>query len=101
MQVLPLRDMGLIAPTLAADGSVFVAAVGDAGIRRLLPTPFSQQAKALSDAQEFTEALSIAALMPSEQVRPQSPPGPHGHADNLLLWLALKAPIMQSANTYF
>ena len=67
-QVLPLRDMALIAPSLDADGSLYVAAMGEAGIRRLIPTPFSPQSQALADALDFPEALSIAALMPSEQV---------------------------------
>lgn len=45
-QVLPLPDMATAAPSTGADGSVFVAARGSAGVRRLMPVPFAVQARA-------------------------------------------------------
>lgn len=66
MQVLHLKDMTCFALSKGEDGSIFMA--GDAGIWQLVPTPWSQQAAALADAQEYTEALNYAAMMPSHQV---------------------------------
>ena len=64
-----MREVGPTAPSLGPDGSVYLVASGEAGIRRLVPTPFSLQAQALADAGEFAEALSLAAMMPGDQVR--------------------------------
>lgn len=43
--MLALPDMALAAPSAGADGSVYVAARGNAGIRRLVPVPFAVQAR--------------------------------------------------------
>ncbi len=42
-QVLPLPDMATAAPSTGPDGSVFVAARGNADVRRLVPVPFAAQ----------------------------------------------------------
>lgn len=67
-QALLLRDVGPIAASQGADGSVFMAIVGDGSIRRLAPMPYDQQARSLAAAEEFAEALSMAALLPDHQV---------------------------------
>lgn len=67
-QVLPICAVGPIAPSQGADGSVFMAVSGDSSIRRLAPMPYDQQARSLAASDEYTEALSMAALMPSVQV---------------------------------
>ena len=69
VQVLPLRDIGAIAPSLGSDGSVYLAVSGEIGIRRLAPVPYDQQARALAEAGDYSEALTMAALMPLEQVQ--------------------------------
>ncbi|KAK9844012.1 hypothetical protein WJX81_001849 [Elliptochloris bilobata] len=66
-QVLPLQDMAVAAPSTGADGCVYVASRGDAGIRRLAPVAFATQARALADAGEFAEALELTALIPSSE----------------------------------
>ena len=59
-QVLPVPDMAVAAPSAGADGSVFVAARGDAGIRRLGPVPFATQARRFA-----LQADTPGALLPS------------------------------------
>ena len=72
VQVIPVRGMGLMSRSAASSGDVFVASSsGDAGVVRLAPLPFAQQAKALADRNELSAALEMAALVPSTQVRSQ------------------------------
>lgn len=51
-----------------SSGDVFVITSGRDGIQQLIPTPFAQQAQALADLQQFPEALTLASLMPDNQV---------------------------------
>ena len=53
-----MPDMAVAAPSAGADGSVFVAARGDAGIRRLAPVPFATQARHPTLRAEMHGALS-------------------------------------------
>ncbi len=72
MQVLPVKGMGLVSRSASSAGDVFVASSsGDAGIMRLTPLPFAQQARALADRNELSAALEMASLVPSSQVRQQ------------------------------
>ena len=72
VQVIPVKGMGLMSRSAASSGDVFVASSsGDAGILRLAPLPFVQQAKALADRNELSAALEMASLVPSTQVRSQ------------------------------
>ena len=69
VQVIPVKGMGLMSRSAASSGDVFVASSsGDAGVVRLAPLPFAQQAKALADRNELSAALEMAALVPSTQV---------------------------------
>lgn len=64
-----MKGMGLVSRSAGALGDVFAAsASGDAGILRLAPLPFAQQAQSLADRDELSAALEMASLVPSSQV---------------------------------
>ena len=68
-QVIPVKGMGLLSRSAASAGDVYAASgSGDAGILRLAPLPFAQQAKALADRNELSAALEMASLVPATQV---------------------------------
>ena len=70
-----MKGMELVSRSAASSGEVYVASSsGDAGILRLAPLPFEQQAKALADRNELSAALEMASLVPSTQVSWQLPP---------------------------
>lgn len=71
LQVLPVKGMDIVARSTSSRGDVFVAAgQGSAGIRRLAPLPFADQAAMLADREDFAAALELAALVPASEVRP-------------------------------
>jgi hypothetical protein len=71
LQVLPVKGMDVVAQSTSAGGDVFVAAgQGSAGIRRLAPLPFADQAAMLADRDDFAAALELAALVPTSEASP-------------------------------
>ena len=68
VQVVPIKGMTQAAASVMANGSVLLASGSDAGIRRLQPVPFKQQAETLADAEEFQEALQLASYIPDSEV---------------------------------
>lgn len=64
-QQLPLIGASLLADS---DGNVFVITSNRDGIQQLVPEPFAQQAQALAELSQFPEALSLASLIPDDQV---------------------------------
>ena len=51
-----------------SSGEVFIITSNRDGIQQLIPVPFLQQAQALAELQQFPEALTMAGLMPEDQV---------------------------------
>lgn len=51
-----------------SSSEVFIITSNRDGIQQLVPLPFVQQAQALAELQQFPEALTMAGLMPEDQV---------------------------------
>ncbi|KAI3425935.1 hypothetical protein D9Q98_007907 [Chlorella vulgaris] len=58
-----------VAPTVAEDGSLFVARRGDGTIQQLRPVCFVRQSQQLLQLGEHEEALAMAALIPPQQAQ--------------------------------
>ena len=88
--MVPAKGLSLVSRSAGAAGDIFAAsASGDAGIIRLVPLPFAQQARALAERNELSAALEMASLVPSTQVQPYTPCFPAGEC-----WLSSHAVVL-------